>query len=198
MAALGSWVITRGLEDLTRIDTARPGGPPLRLHLNLSARQLHDPELPDAVRAALEAAGVAPERLVLELTEVGVVEDIDLAVTRMGELRAIGVELAMDDFGTGVSSLTSLHRLPIGMLKVDRAFVARIGGLPPDNGLVAALLTVAHAFGLEPVAEGVETEAQRVALVELGCRLGQGYRFSRPMPLDDALLHVAGRAPVVR
>jgi EAL domain-containing protein (putative c-di-GMP-specific phosphodiesterase class I) len=152
--------------------------PPM-LSVNLSVAQLHDPDLIDAVRQSLDESGLDPARLVFEVTESVLMEDVAATTAKLGELRALGVHLALDDFGTGYSSLSYLQQFPIDVIKIDKSFVQ---GLGRDTGLVRAILAMAEGLGMEAVAEGIETHEQRRLLHELGCRHGQGYLFARPLP----------------
>jgi diguanylate cyclase (GGDEF)-like protein/PAS domain S-box-containing protein len=162
---------------------AAAGCPSIAVSVNLSARQLRDPELVDVVRAALVDAGVPGSALVLEITETALVDEPDRVLVALEALRALGVRIALDDFGTGFSSLSHLHRFPVDTVKVDRSFVA--GVLDPssrDRAIVTAVLHLAAHMGLRVVAEGVEQREQAEVLRELGCDLLQGWAFGRPAP----------------
>lgn len=150
------------------------------LAVNLAPRQLQDVGVVDRVRAHLRSTGLPPGRLTLEITESALTLDPATAQRRLEQLKALGVRLAMDDFGTGYSSLSHLQRFPIDVLKIDRSFVSTITDRVGE-ALIRAVLDLAHALGIETVAEGVETEEQRSALIALGCRHGQGHLFSRPV-----------------
>jgi EAL domain-containing protein (putative c-di-GMP-specific phosphodiesterase class I) len=162
--------------------------------VNLSARQVADPELAAEVQAALDASGLAPDRLCLEITETTLMEDADSPLQTLDALRASGVRLALDDFGTGYSSLAYLRRFPLDVLKIDRSFIAGIEHDHEAAALVGAVMTMAGSLGLDVVAEGIETEAQRARLRELGCRLGQGYLFARALPGEELRRALAGAA----
>jgi diguanylate cyclase (GGDEF)-like protein len=155
------------------------------LAINLSVRQLIDPDLPATIERLLSASGLEPGRLCLEVTETGLMTDPELLGGTLEQLRRRGVGLAIDDFGTGYSSLAYLRRLPVTQLKIAQEFVGRLGGEGPDEALVAAVVALAHTLGLTTVAEGVETAAQADRLRELGCDLAQGYHFARPLPATD-------------
>jgi diguanylate cyclase (GGDEF)-like protein len=161
------------------------GLPPLRVSVNLSARQLRDPELPSLIRRTLAETEVDPGLLELELTESLVMEDTAATRTVLTELKQLGVRIAVDDFGTGFSSLSDLAGLSLDVLKVDRAFVNRIPGDPEACAIVSAIVGLAHSLGVEAVAEGVETEQQLAFLRELGCDRCQGYLFCRPRPAEE-------------
>ncbi|HET8661515.1 MAG TPA: EAL domain-containing protein [Micromonosporaceae bacterium] len=157
-----------------------PGGRPLSLHVNLSARHLHRRDLVDDVARALRDSGLSPDRLTLEITESGLGQDHEGAIDRLGELVRLGVHLAIDDFGTGYSSLAYLRRMPVDVLKIDKAFTGELSGTVVAP-LAQAVIALAAALGMETVAEGVEEPVQVERLLVLGCRYGQGYHYGRPM-----------------
>ncbi|MDA0169258.1 bifunctional diguanylate cyclase/phosphodiesterase [Solirubrobacter taibaiensis] len=144
--------------------------------VNLSLTDLLDPDLPTAVRAALDEAGLPAHRLVLEITENVAMADPERILAILGRLRALGCQLALDDFGTGLSSLARLRRLPVQELKIDRSFVMEL-----DVAIVRLTIELGHALGIRVVAEGVETQEALELLEELGCDVAQGYHFSRPV-----------------
>jgi EAL domain-containing protein (putative c-di-GMP-specific phosphodiesterase class I) len=157
----------------------------LRVAVNVSGLQLHDPGFVGQVAAELHDAGVDPSQLCLELTESTLMDDAMRASDVLAELKDVGVELSVDDFGTGYSSLAYLKRFPVDELKVDRSFISNLGTEGQDQTLVAAMVAMGHALGLHVVAEGVETHAQMATLLTLGCRTAQGYLFARPLPPDE-------------
>jgi EAL domain-containing protein (putative c-di-GMP-specific phosphodiesterase class I) len=154
------------------------------LRVNLSARQLRDHSTVELVAEVLEDTGLAARDLCLELTESAILVDPEGAVRTLQALRVLGVGLAVDDFGTGYSSMLYLKRLPITALKVDQAFVAGLPDDPGDVAIVQSTVQLADLLGLSLTAEGVETEAQRAALVRLGCRHAQGFGLARPEPAE--------------
>jgi diguanylate cyclase (GGDEF)-like protein/PAS domain S-box-containing protein len=154
--------------------------------VNVSPRQLLDERLPDRVRDVLAHTGVEPSRLVLEITEGALMQDPDTATRRLEHLTRVGVRLAVDDFGTGHSSLSHLRRFPIDLLKVDRSFVNEVEEHTGES-LVWAIVQLAHTLGMSTVAEGVETVGQRDRLAELRCDLAQGYLYARPMDAGSAM-----------
>ncbi|WDZ88024.1 bifunctional diguanylate cyclase/phosphodiesterase [Micromonospora cathayae] len=154
------------------------------ISVNVSARSLLDPRLPAEIGEALRRHQVPPRRLVLEITETVVMSELEVIDEVLGALRAMGVQIAVDDFGTGFSSLTFLTRVPVDELKVDRSFVIRMADSPEAAAIVRTTVGLAHELGLRVVAEGVETAEQRLALAELGCTAAQGYHFFKPMPAD--------------
>jgi EAL domain-containing protein (putative c-di-GMP-specific phosphodiesterase class I) len=158
------------------------GDGPLRLSVNLSARQLAQPTCVADVASALEDTGMAAEDLCLEITESVVVQDTELAIDALDALRAQGVLIGIDDFGTGYASLSLLKRIPADLLKVDRSFVAGLGTDPQDTPIVRTVVGLAEALGLAAVAEGVESSEQVAELRAVECRYAQGFHFARPMP----------------
>jgi EAL domain-containing protein (putative c-di-GMP-specific phosphodiesterase class I) len=136
----------------------------------------------------LKSTGANPHRLKLELTESLLLSDVEDAVQKMGELRAVGVGFSLDDFGTGYSSLSYLKRLPLDQLKIDQSFVRDVLIDPNDAAIARTILTLAHSLDLGVVAEGVESEGQRQFLLQNGCKSFQGYLFGRPVPLDQLQL----------
>jgi diguanylate cyclase (GGDEF)-like protein len=154
----------------------------LTVAVNLSTRQLVQPDVVATVQGCLARSGLLPSRLVLEVTESAVVEDAELALRALQALRGLGVRTAIDDFGTGYSSFLYLKQFPVDILKIDRSFVSGMLESPDDAAIVASIVRLGHDVGLTLIAEGVETEEQRQHLVELGCGEAQGYLFSRPVP----------------
>ena len=159
---LGAWVLAEACRQLAAWNRELPDDRKLSLSVNLSARQLGEPGLVATVRSTLHAADIDPTivDIWLEVTETLVLRDPETAAARLTELRALGVRLAVDDFGTGYSSLSYLRRFPVSALKIDRAFVAGLGHSDEDEAIVLAMVRLAHALGIEVVAEGVETDVQ--------------------------------------
>jgi len=153
--------------------------------VNISARQLRQPEFVGQVLAALDRTGANPQRLRLELTESMLVENIEEIIAKMTQLKSHGLRFSLDDFGTGYSSLAYLKRLPLDRLKVDRAFVRDILVDASSGAIAQTILSLGRAMGLSVIAEGVETEEQLTFLAGLGCHSFQGYLFSRPLPVKE-------------
>ena len=172
----------------------RRQGAPLELAVNISARHLHDVDLPGQVQRLLEAHGTAPESLVLEVTETAVMSDPVRALAVLDQLRALGVGLAIDDFGTGYSSLSYLHRMDVDELKIDKSFVMGLGDGQGNASIVRSTIELGHSLGLRLVAEGVEDEASLDLVREWGCDQAQGYLLSRPMPGEAVLGWLAARS----
>ncbi len=156
----------------------------LSLSVNLSPAQLGDPSLATTVAQMLDSYEITPARLCLEVTESSVMSNIDRGIALLHDLRSLGLVLAMDDFGTGFSSLSMLRRLPVDVLKIDRAFVSGDDG-KGDPRLVRAVIGLAQEFGMVTLAEGIETETQRRLLWRQGCKRGQGWLFGRPVSADE-------------
>jgi EAL domain-containing protein (putative c-di-GMP-specific phosphodiesterase class I) len=179
---IGQWVIEESCRQLALWQSIAPD---LSMSVNVSARQLSALDLDGIVRDALIANGVEPSRLVLEVTEGLLMDDVAFFSAALAALRGTGARIAIDDFGTGYSSLAYLKRFPVDVLKIDQSFVA---GLPLDAydvTIVRAIIAISHALNLSVVAEGVESGAQAEALMALGCRDAQGYHFYRPLAGAD-------------
>jgi len=193
---IGMWVLSTACRTAGSWQRMMPPDSPLTLSVNLSARQLAHPTLVGDVGAALAAGGLAPSSLVLELTESVIVDGPDEVAARFCRLKDLGVRLAIDDFGVGYSSLSYLQQFPVDILKIDRSFVDAIQSDALAPPIVRGLIDLARTMELETVAEGVETEAQREALIDEGCKLAQGYLFSRPLD-EQAAARLIGRQVVL-
>jgi diguanylate cyclase (GGDEF)-like protein/PAS domain S-box-containing protein len=187
---IGRWVLREGCRHARRLETH--DGTPLRMSVNLSLKQIQHSDIVADVRDALEESGLAPERLTLEITESVLMDDTELAVSRLRDLKALGVTLALDDFGTGYSSLSYLSRFPVDILKMDRSFL-REGSTPGSNSLANAVVVLGATLALEVVAEGIEELEQADTLRALGCDLGQGFLFARPLDAESSLAFVAAQ-----
>ena len=161
------------------------GLPPLRIAVNVSARQFLENSLIDQVASALQAAGLDPQWLELELTESLIMRDVEGAIERMHALKELGVSIAIDDFGTGYSSLSTLRRFPLSRLKIDRSFIADIPEKAGDMAITSAIVSLGRTLELEVVAEGVETEEQAQFLEGAGCEMFQGFLFAKPLPASE-------------
>jgi len=188
---LGRWVLREACRQAAAWLRERGPDAALSISVNLSGRQLALPELPDHVEQALAESGLPPQSLVLEMTESTLVDHSRATLDRLWMLRGLGVRLAIDDFGTGYSSLGYLERFPVNLLKIDKAFVDRVGAVGNESPLARAILGLGGALGMRVVAEGIETAAQWQRLRELGCELGQGYYIAKPLPADDAVRMLA-------
>jgi diguanylate cyclase (GGDEF)-like protein/PAS domain S-box-containing protein len=187
--SMGRWVLNEACREGFELHKRFTRKEPLAISVNLSVRQLQSDSIVSDVRAALETSGLPPKSLVLEITESVMMSDTDFAVQRLSDLKALGVRLAMDDFGTGYSSLSYLSRFPVDILKMDRSFVAA----GENVALQSAIIALGASLDLDVVAEGIELEEQERSLHDLGCEIGQGFLFARPMPSSDLATFLAGR-----
>jgi diguanylate cyclase (GGDEF)-like protein len=181
---LGVFVLRDACHQAARWVRSIPQDTELLVTVNLSARQLADPQIVEEVSTALTDAGLEPRRLVLEITETVLMQDRDAAASTLWQLKALGVRIAIDDFGTGYSSLAYLRRFPIDMLKVAREFVDGLGRDANDDAITRAIVDLAGTLGLLTIAEGIETTQQSEHVAALGCDLAQGYLYSRPVDAD--------------
>jgi diguanylate cyclase (GGDEF)-like protein/PAS domain S-box-containing protein len=180
---VGAWVLQEACRQLLAWRALRPASPPLTMAVNVSSRQLLTPELTDLVRHLVD--DIQPDRLTLEITETAAAQITDAAVHNLEQLSALGVNIAIDDLGTGHSSLARLRTLPVHVLKIDRQFISGLDTSDGDRSVVLAIIAMAHALGLVAVAEGVETEEQAAFLREANCVLSQGYLYGGPQPADE-------------
>jgi diguanylate cyclase (GGDEF)-like protein len=183
IVGIGRWVLERACRAAAAWN--RPGGAPLRVAVNLSARQFRDARLLGDIEAALELASLDPGLLELEITESIVMQDVEQAARLMDTMRSRGLRLSMDDFGTGYSSLGYLKRFPIDIVKIDRSFVNDLPHGSDDAAIARAVLAMAHSLKMQVVAEGVERADQLEFLQREGCQEYQGYFCSRPVPDED-------------
>ena len=181
---IGLWVLKSACAQLKHWESVA-GARAWRIAVNVSARQFHQTDFVAQVVAVLQQTGARPQLLKLELTESVVLNDVADASAKMNTLKALGVSFALDDFGTGQSSLSYLTQLPLDQLKIDQSFVRHMDVRPNDALMVQTIIGMAHNLGLEVIAEGVETQAQRALLEQHGCTLYQGYLFGRPVPLQE-------------
>ena len=187
--SMGRWVLNEACREGFELQKRFDRKEPLGISVNLSVRQLQSDSIISDVRDALKTSGLPPASLVLEITESVMLADTDFAVERLRELKALGVRLAMDDFGTGYSSLSYLSRFPVDILKMDRSFV----GSGENVALQSAIIALGASLDLDVVAEGIELPEQERSLHDLGCEIGQGFLFARPMPSSDLAAYLAGR-----
>ena len=190
---IGAWVLRTACTEASRWAGLSPGRVP-RVSINLSARQLADPQLLWTVQAAMAHASAVPSWVTLELTESMLMQNSAAYLERLHAFRALGVQIAIDDFGTGYSSLAYLEHFPVTHIKIDRSFVTPLDDPERGSGVVEAIVEIGRALGLTTVAEGIETPTQLRRLQALGCGLGQGYLFARPLERDAMADLVAGKA----
>jgi diguanylate cyclase (GGDEF)-like protein/PAS domain S-box-containing protein len=187
---LGRWVLQQATRDARRWQVRFPSVPPMQISVNLSGRQLEGHELINEVVDAVDAAGLDPQSLILELTESVLLADTEPVASTLQELRGLGFRLALDDFGTGYSSLGHLRDFPVDILKMDASFVAGIGHGMADGAILRAIIGLANSLGLMTIGEGIERQEQLAALNAMGCNAGQGFYFSKPLEYEqmEALL----------
>jgi len=183
---IGRWVLREGCRQAKQIQERVPRDPPLTMNVNVSANQLHHSEIVADVREAIVESGLDPQDLTLEVTETVMMANTELADERLAELKELGVRIALDDFGTGYSSLGYLARFPVDTIKMDRSFLVA-GASPVSSGLATAVIGLGKTFELDVVAEGIELPEQWSSLCELGCELGQGFYFAKPMDATAAI-----------
>lgn len=181
IAPLGMSLLRQACEQLSTWERDWPECSPLSMSVNVSAVQFQVMTLADDIRDVISATGIAPEQLMLEITESALMGDSAATLQTLWKLKSIGVRLAIDDFGTGYSSLSYLHRLPFDTLKVDRSFVTRMSSDRESRGIVKTIITLANELRKDVIAEGVEKDAHRAALAMLGCEYAQGYFYSKPL-----------------
>jgi diguanylate cyclase (GGDEF)-like protein len=177
--AVGSSVLEQACSQARAWQSASPGSDPLAIHVNLSAVELHDPAIADRVLSVLQAAGIDPDRLVLEITE-SLIQDADASAWSLRRLREAGVRLALDDFGTGYSSLSYLRSLPLDILKIAKPFVEGIAHGSRESSFARMIVDLSTTLGLQVIAEGIESAEELEALQDLGCELGQGFYLGVP------------------
>ncbi len=182
---LGRWVIEEACRHAQEWQAQLPAAAPLSISINLSGRQLQQPELAHDIASALCRSGLPAHSLILEITESVMMQDTEATLAKLRELKNIGLRLAIDDFGTGYSSLSYLQRFPIDILKIDKSFVKGIGQGSEESAVARAIITLSDTLHLSTVAEGIEQLEQMTTLQTLGCEFGQGYYFAKPLTASD-------------
>ncbi|MGK5684895.1 putative bifunctional diguanylate cyclase/phosphodiesterase [Actinoplanes sp. URMC 104] len=183
---LGTWVLRAACREVSGWRAGSPGAEALRLSVNLSPKQVVQADLVQTVEAILAETGFPPDRLTLEITESVILQPDPLTIGRLEAPRDLGIQLAVDDFGTGYSALSYLRRLPVTTLKIDRSFVTGIADDAEARSVCEAVVHLGGAFRMTVVAEGIETADQAAALIDMGCAVGQGFHFHRPLPPSEA------------
>jgi diguanylate cyclase (GGDEF)-like protein len=196
IVAVGDWVLRQAAEDCQR--WARTGLGPIRIAVNVSAQQIRRRAFVENCLAAASACTIGGYGLDLEITETGLLHDVEGASRKLRELRSAGMRVAIDDFGTGYSSLGLLSKLPVDLLKIDRSFISGLPGDPASGTLVSSIIGLASAFNLIAIAEGVETEQQLELLRKLRCNHSQGFLHSRPVPVEQLEQMLARQAQTRR
>jgi diguanylate cyclase (GGDEF)-like protein/PAS domain S-box-containing protein len=195
---IGAWVLHEACRQTAAWAADEGAVRDLYMSINVSGRQLaQGAGLVETVRSAIDESGVDPELLVLEVTESAIMDDAEVALRVVNELKELGLKIAIDDFGTGYSSLVYLKRFPVDALKIDRSFVAGLGVNSDDDAIVRSVVQLAHAFGIQVVAEGIETRAQLAILTDLGCEMGQGYLWSPARPADQLAPMLLGAGAIL-
>jgi diguanylate cyclase (GGDEF)-like protein/PAS domain S-box-containing protein len=192
---LGAWVLDEACRQLSEWGPTRPPGSRFVMAVNVSTRQLSDPGFVDVVKAAIAKYNLSPGQLCLEITEAGMNEEFGHCGNTLAALAAMGVRLALDDFGTGYSSLAHLHTFRVNTLKIDRSVVEGLGGEAGDGSAVAGVVAMAHALGMDVVAEGVETEEQFRSVVDMDCDDAQGFFFAEPLSAEVVTRLLADKGP---
>jgi EAL domain-containing protein (putative c-di-GMP-specific phosphodiesterase class I) len=188
---IGHWVLETACAQLVRWQ-ADPHLRHLCIAVNVSSRQFREKNFVARICETLKLSGIRPEMLKLELTESMVLNNVDDSIRKMEELKKLGVKFSLDDFGTGYSSLSYLSRLPVDQIKIDQSFVRDITTDPHDAAIVQTIIAMAENLGMEVIAEGVETEAQREFLELRGCRAYQGYLYAKPLPVAELEQKLSG------
>lgn len=183
---LGTWILKQACVQIQAWQAKFPCIPPLSVNVNLSVKQLADPQLVASIASVLKETGISPETLNLEITESALVPEIEPTREVLFRLKSLGVRLKLDDFGTGYSSLSCLRTLHFDSLKIDRSFVQRVDSDPQSRAIVETIINLARSLHMTVVAEGVENEGQRTRLLDLGCDIGQGFLFSEPIEAEAA------------
>jgi EAL domain-containing protein (putative c-di-GMP-specific phosphodiesterase class I) len=194
---IGSWALLEACRQ--GMEWQRAGFRPVKMAVNVSARQLAEANFVDLVRGALAESGLNAEMLELELTETTLMEHVEESLDRLRQLRALGVSMAIDDFGIGYSSLSYLQKLPVSSVKIDLSFVRDIAGVSTTIPVIQSIIDLAHGMGLKVAAEGVENEHQLQILRGLGCDNVQGYLVGRPVSASEAEAFLdGGTEPLLR
>jgi diguanylate cyclase (GGDEF)-like protein/PAS domain S-box-containing protein len=178
---LGAWILRQACRQLAEWQRLRGGGEPFVMNVNLSSRQLVREAIADEVAAAVDESGIRASWLVLEVTETVLMADPVVAAAALGHIRDLGVRVALDDFGSGYSSLSHLRRFPIDIVKIDKSFVDDVAGDGVESAIARSIINLGRAMQIETVAEGIEADEQAETLRSLGCEYGQGYFFARPL-----------------
>ena len=196
---LGGWVLRQACRQLADWQRLRGGGEPFVMNVNLSSRQLVRDVIADEVAAAVDESGIRASWLVLEVTETVIMADPEAAATALGHIRDLGVRVALDDFGSGYSSLSHLRRFPIDIVKIDKSFVDDVAHEGAESAIARGIIELGRAMRIQTVAEGIELDEQAETLRTLGCELGQGFFFARPLGAEDwaEMLGGGGRPAVM-
>jgi diguanylate cyclase (GGDEF)-like protein/PAS domain S-box-containing protein len=195
---IGRWVLEQAIGQMTAWGVRHQNARSLSISVNVSTVQLAAPSLISDVETTLERSGIAPSRVILEITEGSLGKDTERTIEVLGELRKLGVRIAIDDFGTGYASLSHLQRLPVDILKVDKSFVTALGEGGKSRELLEAILGVGQALSLAVIAEGIESQSQMTTLEQLGCEMAQGFLVGKPSPAEVAESLLGADLPPIR
>jgi len=187
---LDGLIFEKALSQLSEWCNTIPAASSLHMNINFSYRDLQNPQFIPSIEKLLGEKNVDPSMIAIEITEQKLVEDFLALRDSLSNLTRLGVRLVIDDFGTGYSSLSYLYNLRVDALKIDRSFISNIQEEGTNRKIVSAIIGLCEQLGIDVIAEGIETEAQAVKLRELGCKIGQGYLYSRPLPSDQAMEYV--------
>ena len=179
------WILREACMQLAQWQKISPVYSDLKVSVNISGKHLAVEDLPGQVKRAVNASGIRPSTLSLEITESSAMENAEHTIAILDKIRKLGVRLSIDDFGTGYSSLSHLHRLPFDSLKIDRSFVMAADQRAENKQILLTIISLANNLNLRTIAEGIETEEQLRLLQDLKCDFGQGYLFSKPLPKDE-------------
>ena len=193
MVPIGRTILRQACRDLALWHKTHADYADLSVTVNLSPSELQNPKVAEEVAAILAETQIAPRSLTLEITESGAMRDQEATIETLHVLRRLGVQLALDDFGTGYSSLSHLREFPIDILKIAKPFVDDLGAETSDSSFLEAILGLARALDLTVIVEGIETAEQASTLHRLGCRIGQGYHFARPLDPTATAAHLGVR-----
>jgi EAL domain-containing protein (putative c-di-GMP-specific phosphodiesterase class I) len=183
---IGQWVLREACKQMREWQKNSGNSHPVTISVNLSGKQLSDPQITTQIGQILKETELDPQFLKLEITETVFMENVESTSTTFSQLRALDVALSIDDFGTGYSSLSYLHHFPINILKIDRSFVSRMINGGESMAIIKTIVSLAKSLGMMVVAEGVESEQQKLLLQGLRCESGQGYFFSKPLDPNEA------------
>jgi EAL domain-containing protein (putative c-di-GMP-specific phosphodiesterase class I) len=191
---VGMWSLREACQQLAEWNRRFAIASQLAVTVNVSGRQLMHPDFIEHVAAAVRDAGIRPDSLCLEITETTLMHSLDVAANVLGELRALGVQVFLDDFGSGYSSLSYLHRFPLNTIKIDRSFIHSLAADKREPAIVESIVALARNVGANVIAEGVETREQLRRLRQIGCGYGQGFLFAEPLApaaAEALLIHTA-------
>ncbi|HEY9748709.1 MAG TPA: EAL domain-containing protein, partial [Allocoleopsis sp.] len=190
---IGWWVLEAACQQMYTWQTQFPSAASWAMSVNLSGKQIAQPDLVERIRQILATTGLKPQCLKLEITESVLMQDPEAITALFVQLRSLGVRLSIDDFGTGYSSLAYLHHFPIDTLKIDRSFVTSVDTDAEKLAIIRTIVTLAWNLGMDVIAEGVETAKQLAQLKALKCEAGQGYLFAKPMDAETAVTFIKDR-----